>query len=86
MAFMTSDELNDMNLIAVKQLKNRYRDVNKNRHFVMGVDRPKMRFYHVKNWSGTKTKEDKVLMDDRVFGEDMPPLKPTKERFKGVKI
>jgi replicative DNA helicase len=85
MAFMTSDELNAMNLIAVKQLKNRYRDVNTNRHFVIGIDRPKMRFYHVKEWYGSSTKEDAVLMDDRVFGDEMKT--PNKnERFKGVKI
>lgn len=46
-ALISTDELADMNQVMVKQLKNRYGDPNKNKRFIIGVDRAKMRFYDV---------------------------------------
>ena len=43
----TNDVLAAANQLMVKQLKNRDEDVNKNRKFVIGVDRNKMRLYDV---------------------------------------
>jgi len=36
-----------MNQIMVKQLKNRYNDLNVNKRFCLGIDRAKMRLYDV---------------------------------------
>lgn len=47
LALITTDELAQMNQILAKQLKNRYGDVDKNRRFVLGIDKPKMRLYDV---------------------------------------
>ena len=44
-AFVSSDQLSDLNQIMIKQLKNRYNDPTINRRFVVGVDRAKMRMY-----------------------------------------
>ena len=46
---IVSDELKELNQIMVKQLKNRYRDMNLNKRFVLGIDRPKMRIYDVED-------------------------------------
>ena len=46
-ALISNEELNTLNQILVKQLKNRYNDQNVNKRFVIGVDRAKMRLYDV---------------------------------------
>lgn len=48
-AMITTEDLDNLNQIMVKQLKNRYADVNLNKRFVIGVDRTKMRLYDVAN-------------------------------------
>ena len=44
-ALITTEELEGLGQIMVKQLKNRYNDPTYNRRFVIGVDRAKMRLY-----------------------------------------
>jgi replicative DNA helicase len=44
-ALITNEELQQLNQIMVKQLKNRYSDPNDYKRFVVGVDRAKMRLY-----------------------------------------
>ena len=46
-AIISTEELEDMNQILIKQLKNRYNDPNMNKRFVVGIDRSKMRLYDV---------------------------------------
>lgn len=46
-ALITNEELEGLNQILVKQLKNRYGDPNHYKRFVVGVDRAKMRLYDV---------------------------------------
>jgi len=46
-ALISTEELEEHNQIKVKQLKNRYNDPIKNRNFVVGIDRAKMRLYDV---------------------------------------
>jgi len=46
-ALMTNEELDNLNQMKVKQLKNRYSDPSINRSFIIGVDRSKMRLYDV---------------------------------------
>ena len=47
-ALISNEELDALNQIAVKQLKNRYNDLTTNKRFVIGIDRAKMRLYDVK--------------------------------------
>jgi archaellum biogenesis ATPase FlaH len=42
-----SEELESLNQWVIKQLKNRYNDLNACKRFIVGVDRPKMRVYDV---------------------------------------
>ena len=46
-ALISTEELEDMNQIMIKQLKNRYNDPTINKRFVIGIDRSKMRLYNV---------------------------------------
>ena len=55
-ALVSTEELEQQGQIMVKQLKNRYNDPNKNKRFLVGIDRSKMRLYDVTG--------DHGLMDD----------------------
>lgn len=46
-ALIGNEELNSNGQILVKQLKNRYNDPTKNKRFVIGVDRSKMRLFDI---------------------------------------
>lgn len=48
-ALVSTEELEKLNQIQVKQLKNRYSDPNRNKRFVVGIDRGKMKLYDVEN-------------------------------------
>lgn len=67
-ALVSSDQLQDLNQIMIKQLKNRYNDPTINRRFVVGVDRAKMRLYDLEDSAQTTT-EDSPLMDSTAFGQ-----------------
>ena len=74
-ALVSSEELEQLNQIMVKQLKNRYNDPNKHKRFVLGVDRSKMRLFDVD-------------MSEQNLVEDTPAFdnSNTNERFKDFKI
>ena len=44
-ALISTEDLEGLNQIMVKQLKNRYNDPTMNKRFVIGIDRAKMRLY-----------------------------------------
>jgi len=46
-ALISTEELEGMNQIMVKQLKNRYNDPTMNKRFCVGIDRAKMKLYDV---------------------------------------
>ena len=46
-ALIQTEQLEGLDQIMVKQLKNRYNDPTKNKKFVIGIDRPKMKLYDV---------------------------------------
>ncbi|AFB15438.1 DNA primase/helicase [Synechococcus phage S-RIM8] len=48
-ALISTEELEGMNQIMVKQLKNRYNDIASNKRFCVGIDRSKMRLYDVED-------------------------------------
>ena len=55
-ALISSDELQELNQMLVKQLKNRYADPTYNKKFILGVDRAKMKLYDV-----SQTAQDDVV-------------------------
>lgn len=68
-ALITTDELQELGQIMVKQLKNRYNDTSINRRFVVGIDRSKMRLYNVEQ-SAQEDLLDGPVMDNTKFGEE----------------
>jgi hypothetical protein len=88
-ALITSEELEELGQIMVKQLKNRYSDPGSNRRFVVGVDRSRMRLFDVED-SAQKDIMDGPVMDKSRFVErenEMYDTKPklSKEKFEGFK-
>ena len=85
----TSEELEALNQIMVKQLKNRYGDPGTYRRFVIGIDRAKMRLYDVEQDAQTLI-EDKPVMDNTTFGQEdhernKPKSKFNKKVFEGFR-
>jgi len=84
-ALITNEELEGLNQILVKQLKNRYSDPNMYKRFVIGIDRSKMKLYDV---------EESAQVDIIDSGQDeSPPLNTfgNRERkfnknFNGLKV
>jgi archaellum biogenesis ATPase FlaH len=66
-ALISSEELQDLNQMMVKQLKNRYSDPATNRKFVIGVDRPKMKLYDVEQKAQADLADDKKDDDSPLF-------------------
>ena len=74
-ALISTEELENLNQIMVKQLKNRYNDVNYYKRFVIGVDRSRMKLYDVeesaqKNISDAG-QDDGPVFDKSSFGQRM---------------
>jgi len=74
-ALISTEELENLNQIMVKQLKNRYNDPSYYKRFVIGVDRARMKLYDVedsaqKNISDSG-QEDKPMFDKTSFGQRM---------------
>jgi replicative DNA helicase len=84
-ALVTNEELEGLNQILVKQLKNRYSDPNFFKRFVVGVDRPKMRLYDAE-----QSAQNEIIDSGQ---DDSPPLNTfgNRERnlgskFDGIKV
>jgi replicative DNA helicase len=75
-ALISTEELEELGQIMVKQLKNRYNDLNMNKRFVVGVDRSKMRLYDCEQSQGGD------LLDSGQDEEYDPEEKPqSKNKF-----
>lgn len=68
-ALISTEELQEMNQIMVKQLKNRYGDPNSHRRFVIGVDRAKMKLYDVEQHAQDDVVDDKPVFDSTDTGK-----------------
>ena len=86
-ALISNEELDGLNQILVKQLKNRYNDPTANKRFVVGIDRSKMRLYDVENNAQKELvnngqKEDIPGFDKTSFGIKSKAEKYEKTEFK----
>ena len=80
-ALISNEELDELNQIVVKQLKNRYNDPTMNKRFVLGIDRSKMKLYDV------DLKEQDDIVDN---GQDAPIFDKTNfgsktDKFSAIK-
>ena len=74
-ALISTEELEQMNQMMVKQLKNRYNDPTHHKRFVIGVDRSKMRLFDV-------DEDDQSLTDDTPVFDNTE----TGKRFEDFKL
>jgi len=85
-ALVSNEELEGLNQILVKQLKNRYSDPNYYKRFVVGIDRTKMRLYDAE-----QTAQEGLA--DAGQDDDTPPLntfggreRNLNAKFDGIKV
>ncbi|NDD05275.1 MAG: DNA primase, partial [Proteobacteria bacterium] len=76
-ALISSEELQDLNQIMVKQLKNRYNDPGTHRRFVVGVDRPKMKLYDVE-----QSAQEDIVDDGPAFDKSDTGIRIKSEKGK----
>jgi replicative DNA helicase len=83
-ALISSEDLEALNQIMVKQLKNRYSDPTLHKRFVLGIDRAKMKLYDVEQDAqngiadaGTQTKQFSKPINNNTFKN---------KNFSGLKV
>jgi len=77
---ISTEELEQLGQIMIKQLKNRWGAVDKHKRFVVGIDRSKMRLFNVEN-AAQDLVDDRPVMDNQKF-DDVPQFdKETGEVF-----
>ena len=86
-ALISTEELEDLNQICIKQLKNRYNDPTMNKRFILGIDRAKMRLYDVeqnaqKDLVASGQNNDEVVFDNTPFGNKGKSY----EKFNDLKV
>jgi hypothetical protein len=81
-ALISTEELEELGQIMVKQLKNRYGDKSINKRFVIGIDRAKMRLYDVEQ-GAQKDILDSGREEEYDYQETQKPS--LKEKFGGFK-
>ena len=96
---ISTEELEQLGQIMIKQLKNRWGDLNMYKRFVVGVDRSKMRLYNVeesaqKELMNDSKPADKPIMDTQSFDDveridqetgEIFTINKKKPSFKGFK-
>ena len=77
-ALITSEELEDLDQLVVKQLKNRYNDPTIFKRFVIGIDRSRMKLYDVEQ-EAQEELIDSIDVDDT-------PVFDRSEKFRDFKV
>ncbi len=62
-ALIATEELDELNQVMVKQLKNRYNDPTKYKRFVIGIDRARMKLYDVEESAQSDIMSDMKIPD-----------------------
>lgn len=84
-ALIATEELENLNQIMVKQLKNRYNDPTANKRFIVGIDRAKMKLYDAEQSAQT-------LADSGQQEEDNGPInrfgdrEDSRSKFRSLKV
>jgi hypothetical protein len=83
-ALISTEELENLNQIMVKQLKNRYNDPTLYKRFMIGIDRAKMRLYDLEDIAQSNLADSgQEETENTNFG--MSKLLKTKD-FSGIKV
>ena len=79
-ALITSDELEELDQLVIKQLKNRYNDPTIFKRFVIGVDRSRMKLYDCEQ------EAQEELIESAIEQADDVPLMDRAEKYQDFKI
>lgn len=82
LALIQTEELVELNQIMVKQLKNRYGDININKRFVVGVDKAKMKLYDVEQTAQVGLTDSGNDADQSEFSSKMEEKRKKFSSFK----
>ena len=84
-AIISTEQMEELNQIMIKQLKNRYSDPTSNRKFVIGIDRSKMKLYDVEQFAQNELvdtgQDDEPAFDKATAGGKYKNLK-----FEGIEV
>ena len=81
-ALIATEELDELNQVMVKQLKNRYNDVSKYKRFVIGIDRARMKLYDVEESAQSDIMSDMTIPDKPIATWGNNDAKDTFAEFK----
>ena len=89
-ALISTEDLESLNQIMVKQLKNRYNDPGMNKRFVVGIDRARMKLYDCEQEAqddiiDSGQEDETPAFDKTTFGVGLGKDK-TYEKFKDLKV
>jgi replicative DNA helicase len=79
-ALISTEELEALNQLLVKQLKNRYNDLTTNRKFIIGIDRARMKLYDV------EARAQRDIIDSGQDEELVPTNRKLQRDFSGIKV
>jgi len=85
-ALIATEELDNLGQIMIKQLKNRYSDPTKNKRFVVGVDKSKMRFYDAEDSAQTLVNDSGASSPVFDSGSTASRLASERKDFSGVTV
>ena len=86
-ALISTEELEDLSQLMVKQLKNRYSDPTIHRRFVIGIDRAKMKLYDCEQAAQDDImQEDKPVFSRSKFGEQEEDRSQRKGKLKALLV
>ena len=88
-ALISTEDLDSLNQIMVKQLKNRYNDPGANKRFVVGIDRARMKLYDVEQEAQDDIidsgQPEEPAFDKTTFGSSLGKHKDY-EKFQDIKV
>ena len=86
-ALIATEELDQLNQIMVKQLKNRYNDPTINKRFVVGIDRARMKLYDLEQTAQKGLSDSGLKIDEtKLDTYDMGSIFKKSRDFSGIKI
>ncbi len=88
-ALISTEDLDSLNQIMVKQLKNRYNDPGANKRFVVGIDRARMKLYDCEQEAQDDIidsgQQEEPAFDKTTFGNSLGKHKDY-EKFQDIKV
>jgi hypothetical protein len=79
-ALISTEDMEELDQVMVKQLKNRYNDPSYHKRFVLGIDRSKMRLYDCEQSAQDELVDIGPVMDNTATGKRVSSEK--QEQFK----